>query len=282
MACLALGLCLALVLRVNDWPISWPRYLAYLSAIGLFLVGAAFAFWAYCCARMRYVLAGDELIIGWGWVQHRIPIRRIARLVSGRGENRIDMRGISWWGHHVGRARVAGIGEALFFSTHRSPEDVLYVQTRSLVYAISPQDPARFAAALQRLRGVAGGAAGEASAVRNWLAGHPLWGDRTAALLIAAAIALNVALFGSLFAVYPGLHTQVSLEFPPLGDETVIGDKKELLKLPGTALALLALNLSVALALHRLERPLTYLLLGASIFLQVAFWIGTAIAIKNA
>ena len=280
-AALALALAIALAVRAADWPIAWPTLLAYLAAIALFLLALLFAFWAYACSTLHYRLDPGGLLIRWGPVRHFIPIDRIEKLILGRGEDQPQLLGLSWWGHHVGRGVVQGLGEVLFFSTHRSPEEVIYVQTATATYGLSPQDPMRFSLEVKRFK-EAGRPRGSETVRRHPLAAHPLWTDRIAQGLAATAIALNVGLFAYIFAIYPGLSDPITIAFPPVGDITTLEAKREILRIPATALALLAVNLVGAVAFQWRERAATYLLLSGAVFLQLLFWVAAAIAVANA
>ncbi|MFQ6019534.1 MAG: PH domain-containing protein [Dehalococcoidia bacterium] len=283
-AALALALAVALAFRAAGWPISWPAYLAYLGAGLLLLVALLFAFWAYACSTLHYLLDRSGLLIRWGPLRHFIPIDRIEKLIPGRGEHQPRVQGLSWWGHHIGRGVVHGLGEVLFFSTHRSPEELVYVQTATATYGLSPQDSARFSMQVQRLQ-EAGGARSQATTAavhRDTIASHPIWSDRTIQALLFIAVALNLALFGYIFAIYPGLSDQIAIAFPPLGEVADLESKREILQIPLTALAILGLNVMVALGFQRWERTVAYILLLGGISLQLMFWVATGIAVHNA
>jgi len=281
-AALALSLSIALAIKAAGWPISWASFLAYLGAIALFLLALLFAFWAYACSSLRYLIDRSGLLIRWGPIRHFIPINGIEKLVLGRGEQRPHLRGLSWWGYHIGRGSVQDVGEVLFFSTHRSPEEEVYLQTAIATYGLSPQDPARFSQEVQRFQKVGRPASSEA-VQRHPLAAHAAWSDRIAQGLALAGILLNVALFGYLFAIYPDLSNRITIEFPPIGPITSLGSKREVLQIPAVALAILVADvLAAALAFQWRERAAAYLFLSGAIFLQVLFWVAAAIAIANA
>ena len=222
----------------------------------------------------------NGLTIAWGTIRHYIPMERIEGLSAGRGEDRPDLRGLSWPGLRVGRALVGG-KEVLFYSTHRSPEEIVYVRTPSATYAVSPQDPARFMAEVERFRQSAK-PAGSETVQRDIVGSHPIWADRVAQLLALAAILTNLALWGYVFAVYQDLSPQITIEFPPLGEVTDVHSRNELLVIPAAALAVLAVNLVAGLAFQWRERAATYLLLSGSVFLQLLFWVSAGIAVANA
>lgn len=274
-------LAIALVVRAAGWPISFPQFLAYTGAGLLVILAAVFAFWAYACFTMRYVLDRTGLVINWGPVRCHVPIDRIEALVHGRGEHRPQVMGLGWTGYHVGRGYVEPFGSVLFFSTHRSPEDLIYVQTAGATYGLSPANPIRFISEAQRFQQAAKPEP-RAPVERDVIAAHPIWADRVAQRLAFAGIALNVALWGYLFAVYPGLADEIPIEFPPVGEITTLAARIEILKIPATAAAILTVNLIGALAFQWKERAAAYLLLSGALFFQVLFWVAAAVAVANA
>ena len=276
-----LALALALLAKASGWPISFPQFLAYVGAGGLVVLSLVFGFWAYGCASLRYVLDGRGLTIVWGPLKHFVSIDRIKGLVHGRGEHQPKVQGLSWWGYHIGRGHAQGLGRVLFFSTHRSPEELVYVRTAEATYGLSPQDPLRFIMETKRFQKA--GQPVDGPAVRRQLpAAHPIWADRMAQQLVGTALLLNLALWGYLFAVYPDLSREITIQFPPIGDITALHSRQEILKIPGTATAFLAANLLAALGFQWREPAATYLLLSGAVLLQVLFWVAAAVAVINA
>ena len=137
----ALALSLALLARGLGWPVSWPQFVAYAGAGVMLAVAATFAFWAYACATMRYIVEHGRHHHPLGpdpppHPDHPHPAddpRPAAK--SARAS-----RGVSWFGYHVGRGEVGDEKRVLFFSTHRVPEDIVYIRTEDAIYAVSPQD----------------------------------------------------------------------------------------------------------------------------------------------
>ena len=278
---LALLLSLALVLKAIDWPVSFPGFLAWTGAVALLVLAGLFAFWAYGCYSLRYVMDRGGITVNWGLMKHFIAIDEVQKLIPGRGEQRPQVQGLSWYGYHVGRGRVEGIGDALFFSTHTSPEELVYVMTSGATYALSPRDPVRFIAEAQRFQ-QAGKPSAKSGVERDFLSGHPVFADHVAQILTLAAVALNVALWGFLMAVYPQLDNEITIEFPPIGDITGFQSRAEILNIPATATAMLATNLLAGLAFEWKERAATYLLLSGAVFFQAVFWIAAIVALVNA
>jgi len=282
-AIVALALLLAALLMAfaSPWAISAAKFLAFGSAFLLLALAAIFAYWTYACFAMSYALDETGLSIRWGLIRQFIPLNRIERCVPGREARLLEIRGVNWWAYHVGRATVPTIGEVLFYSTHGSPWELIYIVTSSGSYAISPENSIRFGMELQRLQHAETAAAAEAPRQRAehpLVAIHPFWLDRHGQALALIAVLANVALFGFVFAVYPGLADELNLAFPPLG-QVELRPKREVLQIPATALALLAVSLAAGLAVHKWERAASYLLLAGAILLQVLFWVAAAIAV---
>jgi hypothetical protein len=280
LSAIAAVLATALIVKATTWPVSLTQFVAIVSATVLIALAVVFAFWAYACYTLHYAVDRKGLTIAWGTIRHYIPMERIQGLSAGRGEDRPDLRGLSWPGLRVGRALVGG-KEVLFYSTHRSPEEIVYVRASSATYAVSPQDPARFMAEVERFRQSAK-PGGSETVQRDVVGSHPIWADRVAQLLVLAAVLTNLALWGYVFAVYRDLSPQITIEFPPLGEITEVHSRNELLMIPAAALAVLAVNLVAGLAFQWRERAATYLLLSGSVFLQLLFWVSAGIAVANA
>jgi hypothetical protein len=278
----ALLMALALLMRGLDWPTSFPQFLAYLGAGVMLVVALVFGFWTYACATMQYVVDPAGVSIRWGPVAHRIPASQIQSVARGKGGEAPKVAGVGWPGYHAGRGEAPGHERVLFFSTHRLPEDVVYVSTPTVTYGVSPQDPARFMSAIERARASGEDGGDEAVVERDVLAAHPIWSDRVAQLLLLGAVAVNVALWGFVLAVYPDLSNEIAIEFPPVGDIATLESREEILKIPATATAMLALNLFVAVLFQPRERAATYLVLSGTVFFQVVFWVAAVVAVINA
>ncbi len=277
----ALLLAALLFAKAVDWPVSWPQFLAYLGTAALILLACLFAFWSYCCASLRYTLDPGAITVIWGPIRHVISLSNIQGLSHGRGEQRPRIRGLGWRGYHIGQGYVDEFGDVLFFSTHRAPDDLVYVQTAGTTYGLSPRDPARFVAEAQRRR-QAGQDQSRDAVQRHLIAAHPIWADRTAQALAFVAVVVNAALWAFLFAYYPDLNSEITIEFPPIGEIANIHARGEIFKIPATATAILAVNLAASLFFQWRERAAAYLLLSGTIFFQALFAAAAAVAIINA
>jgi len=277
------GWCLVLagllVYRGLTADISLSTLAPHLAAAFFFGLAVLFGYWTYGCYTLRYVINRNGLAIRWGAIRQLIPLDQIERLVEGRQapEPRVD--GVSWPGHHVGRADVRRVGDTLFYSTHRSREELLYLVTPSQSYALSVPDRERFARDIQEAREQGPHVPVRQSPERYTVAAQPFWSDGTAQLLALTAILACAVVFGYVFARYPGLSPTIPLSFPPMGGVTRVASKEQLLTLPVTALGILVLNLGLAVLIHAWERAAGYLLLVAAIGLQAVFLVGAIIAL---
>jgi hypothetical protein len=283
LAAVALVLAVALLARAISWPASWPGFLAFTGAGVLAVLAGVFGFWAWACATLKYVLDHNGLAVRWGPVTHYVPLSAITVVTPGAPDAKPRISGLGWWGYHIGRGEVEGIGTVVFFSTHRSPQELVYVRTADVAYGISPMDPERFAAEVERFRSGDEEPDGRPATIyREPIAAHPIWADRVAQYLALAAIALNLGLWAFVLAVYPELSDQITIEFPPLGDITTLEDRSEILSIPATATALLGVNLVAGLIFEWKERAATYLVLSTTLFLQLLFWSAAVVAVINA
>ena len=255
----------ALLWRGLTLDISLQAFGPYVAATFFTGLGALFAYWTYGCLTMRYHLDRNGLIIHWGDIRQVIPMDRIQRLVPGRELPPPQISGVSWPGHHAGRAMVGDLGETIFYSTHRSHEELLYVVTEETSYAISVEDEVRFAEELQGHQKLGSLVSLPQVTERVALAGQPFWQDSLArALALTSMLACAVTL-GYVFQQYPGLPDSIPLSFPSLGGVTRVDDKRELLTIPITGMGLLAVNLVLGFFLHAWDRTVGYLLFLAAI-----------------
>ena len=109
--------------------VDLPAVGEYVAATFFFGLGLLFGYWTYCLFTLRYHLDRNGLTIRWGDIHQLIPIDRIQKLIPGRELPPPRVSGVSWLGHHVGRGTVEDLGEVMFYATHRTHEELLYVVT---------------------------------------------------------------------------------------------------------------------------------------------------------
>ncbi len=256
----------ALVIRGLSHEIALGIIALYVVASIFFALGLLFAYWTYSLGTLRYSLDRNALTITWGDIRQMIPMAQIERLVPGRELPNPHIAGVSWLGHHIGRAEVeGGIGDTLFYSTHRTPADLLYIVTADQSYAVSVEDEVAFAEAVQSQQRLGPLVAVPQVPDRLYLAAQPFWEDRTAQALALAAFATFFAMFAYVFQQYPDLPQSIAISFPQLDGITRVGSKDELLKLPTVGAVLLIVNLGLGFIAHSWERMVGYVLLLAAI-----------------
>jgi hypothetical protein len=274
-------LTLALVVRGMAEPVSLGIISLYVVAALFFFIGLLFVYWTYSLGTLRYTLDRNALTITWGDIRQLVPIAQIERLVPGRELANPHIAGVSWLGHHVGRGDIeGGVGETLFYSTHRSPEDLLYVVTHTQSYAISVEDEVAFAEAVQAQQRAGSLVAVPQTPDRLYLAAQPFWEDRIAQVLTMGAFAAFFVMFGYVYSEYPDLPQSIPLSFPQFDGITRVGDKHELLRMPMTGIGILLVNIALGFVAHAWERMVGYVLLLAAISAQCMLLAAAIIALN--
>jgi PH (Pleckstrin Homology) domain-containing protein len=272
---------LALVIRGVNHDVTLGIISLYVVASIFFFMGLLFAYWTYSLGTLRYTLDRNALTITWGDIRQMVPMAQIERLVPGRELQNPHIAGVSWLGHHVGRAHIeGGIGDTLFYSTHRSPSDLLYIVTPAQSYAVSIDDEVAFAEAVQAQQRLGSLVAVPQAPGRLYLAAQPFWDDRTAQVLALAAFATFFVMFAYIYQQYPGLPDTIALSFPKLSGVTRVGSKDELLKLPIAGVSLLLINLGLGFIAHAWERMVGYVLLTAAIAAEGILLAAAIIALR--
>lgn len=255
----------ALLWRGLRLPIDLPALGPYLASAFFLVLGCLFGYWTYGCLTLRYYLDRNGLTIHWGDIRQLIPMDRIERLVPGRERDPPRVTGVSWIGHHVGHGEVEGLGNVIFYATHRSHEELLYIVTPEQTYGVSVPDEVRFAEDLQGYQKLGALVSLPQVTERTSLAAQPFWHDTLAQGLALASFFMFAAMLGYVYHNYPGLPDSIPLEYTSLG----FGDKRDLLMIPTTGVGLLAINLGLGFVLHAWERAVGYLLFLAAIGAQI-------------
>ncbi len=251
----------ALLWRGFTQPIDLPALGLYLTATVFFALGCLFGYWTYSCLTLKYFLDRNGLIIHWGDIRQVVPMDRIERLVPGRELPAPKVTGVSWLGHHVGHGPVEGLGDAIFYATHGSHEELLYVVTPEQTYAISVADEVQFTEQLQGHQKLGQVVSLPQVTERHSVAALPFWHDTLAQILALAVIAGFVVMLGYVFQQYPGVPEKFAVQG--------FGDKSDLLSIPITGLGLLAVSLVLGFMLHALDRAAGYVLFLAGIGTQI-------------
>lgn len=248
--------------------------------LGAFMLGLGllFAYWTWGCSSMRYIVDRNALSIRWANVQQIIPLASIEKLIPA-DEEPIQIEGVNWTGHHVGRANISDLGDVLFYSSHRNPTDVLYVVTPEETYGISVPDNVFFAQTVQSHQS-RGPLFEQRQAVRRWgVPAQSFWLDPVARVLTLVLVGTFLLVMAYVLEMYPGLAQSVPLRFPSLGGVVRVADKSELLDIPRSAFGFFAVDLVLAVLLHSWERMVGYVLLLAGIAIQVMLLVAAIVAV---
>ncbi|MEJ2211668.1 MAG: PH domain-containing protein [Anaerolineae bacterium] len=270
---------IALILAVDGWLLAWlindslrPQEINFVSyLVGLIVLASlpilvALVYQVVSCLTLRYHLDRNGVV----------PIRDIQQVVPGHELKNppVRRRGLRWPGHERGAGMVPGIGRTRFLATRGLAQQLLLV-TPGLAFAISPDDLGGFMQGLAVRRELGPNRLLERALHKARPLTWSIWRDETAWVLLGAAVAINLALFGYLSARFPGLDFQLPLHFNNLGQADRIGVKMELFALPIIGIIILGTNLVLGLALYRRERAGSYLLWGAATAAQALFWLAT-------
>jgi hypothetical protein len=281
---LAIGLAAAVVLAgLAAGALAYLRaapfsFLAFLALCWLVVSLPALAFIAYRCyglARGRYVLSRNALVVEWGWRRELIPMATIGAvraITEPAAMAALRPHGVNWPGCLVGQAHLPEGGPVEFLATTSAQLVVIQYGERRL--ALSPADPQAFVQAFSDLQAEGPSAVIEPESLAPDFPRWSLWQDQLALGLIAAGAASVVILWGYLLLVYPSLDPTLGLSLNAQGQFDRTGAPLNLFLLPLIAGATWAVNTLLGLLLRRrtAERPMAYLLFGATLFAQGLAW----------
>jgi hypothetical protein len=256
-------------------------FLGYVAAAALLALAVLFAFWTHALATLSYAIDRNGLLITWGPTRQVVPLGAIERLVPGTAVGVPGVHGVSWLGHHVGHAEIERIGPVMFYSTHQSPEQVLYVMTAERNYAISVEDPHAFAREIQVRQELGPTTVVAHHVERTGAAAQSFWEDARARDLALVALGLCLTLWAYVIARFGSLPPTLDLTFPPgaRGELIAVSSREALLALPRAATALLVLNLLVGVFAHAHSRVAAYVLFITAALVQVAMALAVTLAL---
>jgi len=277
-------------------------------ALGLPLL--AWVGWrAYGLAAARYQLSDDALIVQWGRRRETIPLADIEdRHLGAEFEGELRPHGPNWPGLIVSRIDHPTLGAVQFLATTADKAGLVLLGYSDGWLALSPPDPPAFLEALRerqaalpgptQLAAESPGAPLAASAkattavaqqpetepttgaaVRLSLTGldprfWPLWHDRLALGLIAAAGLATLALTVYLLIIIPQLPAEIALRFDAQRRPVQFGAPEGLWLLAALAAAAWLVNTLLGALFHRRaeDRPLAYVLFGATLLMAALAW----------
>ncbi|MEP7216406.1 MAG: PH domain-containing protein [Anaerolineaceae bacterium] len=272
----------ALVLRLAlEANVELRSFAAYVVSAVLGLLGVAFANWTYALSTLTYSIDRDSLLIRWGFRRVIIPIETIQRMIPGRTLDETKVAGLNWWGCHVGHADVKRVGYTLFYSTHSSPDELLFLVTTDESYALTVLDQATFAEEIQG-RAVLGSLTHQVQrSAATGIAAVPFWRDRVAGVAAASGAVCCALMTGFVYWQYPDLPKVIQLSFPALGGIARVGDKHELLHIAYLGVGILVVNTVVGIAVHAWERAAGLWLFASGSALQLVLLAAAVVAVRT-
>ena len=257
-------------------------FLAWLACAVLVFMGMVFANWTFAVFSMSYAIDRNALTIRWGFRRVIVPIDTIQRMVPGRTLDEAKVSGLNWWGCHVGSADVKRVGFALFYSTHSTPDELLYVVTTDESYALTVLDQAAFAEEIQGRAAVGPVGRHLHRSTAHGVAAFPFWRDHVALAAAMTMVISCAAVCGYVYARYPGLPAVVEINFPSLGGIVRVGDKSQLLRIAYASLGIAATNLALGIVVHARERAAGIWLLSSGAMIQAVLFAAALLAFYRA
>jgi hypothetical protein len=267
---------LLVVLRAN--PLAPAGFISLLLLVASLPVVAWLVYRGYGLLRSRYVLSRNAIVVEWGDRRIVLPMALLDEVRAGAEVDAPVVRptGLTWPGSVVGTATVAGLGEVEFLAATEKPGLVLLRHAESWL-AISPANPTAFLDSLQTFRAEGPSVEIEPESVIPALQRWAVLQDRLALALIGVGGVSVLLLLGYLALVAGRLPAEIALHFDGQGAPDRFGPPTGLLILPAIAGFTWVANTVVGLWLHRrpTERAASYLLLGATLFVQALVWVAT-------
>jgi hypothetical protein len=216
---------------------------------------ALLGYLVYALWSLRYHLHRDALTIFWGAIQHVIPMGSIREVVRGAElEGQIEVRGVRWPGHLLGRGQIEGVGPTRFYATEPATSQLLVV-TPPLAYGISPANAEGFLDAFEIRQRMGPLHLVSHEQRQPGFLSWPFWRDQLAHLSLGLGLLLNVALFGYLCWRYPAL-AQI-----------------DMFKLPAIGLGVWIVNASLGVVIHARQRVAAHLLWAGAVAVQFLCWL---------
>ncbi len=264
-----------------DSSVQFRSFAVFAVTAVLVVLGLAFANWTYALSTLTYSINRDTLLIRWGFRRVSVPIDTIQRMIPGRTLDEAKVSGLNWWGCHIGHSDVKRVGYTLFYSTHSSPDELLYVVTTEESYALTVVDQAAFAEEIQARAALGPVDHQVQRSSASGIAALPFWRDRVAVIAAATGAVCCALLAGYVYWRYPELPKVIQLSFPALGGVVRVGDKSELLHVVYLGVGILAANTLLGIAVHARERAAGLWLFASSGALQFVLLTASVIAIQK-
>lgn len=274
---IALITLLVITAGVSFWQVfQTPVGMAFAIYVVLFLASAiplpVLAYRLYALGRANYQLDRNTLRLMWGMRVEEIPVSEIEWLRPVQGlVAPLALPLFRLPGSILGLTRQADIGEVEFMASES--DSLLLVATPRRVYAISPENPAAFAAAFQKIIEMGSLTPGKGrSEFPSFVVGRA-WESAWVRFLWLAGLALNVASLVWVSALIP-TSQQVPLGFGSGGAPLEAVPAAQLILLPLLSIVLFAIGwLAGVFFYRRADQQVLSLTLWASSALASLFFL---------
>jgi hypothetical protein len=264
-----------MVWRVSQAGISLEAFVLSLAIIGTLFLLALLGYWLYGLALSSFHVDRNALVIRWGATTQVVPMAGVTGVLSGDQAKRIThFRGARWPGLRVGYGVIEEVGPTLFFSTGALDNQVI-LTTSALAYALSPDDPAAFVEVVRHRLSMGPTQSVDQVSRQPEFFTWSFWNDRLGLALLGGALFLLTMLFGYISLRYPSLAERQPLHFDAAGQPDRWGTRVQVFTLPFIGLLALVANGGLGFLLYNRERPVSYLLWGGAIGVQLLVWVAT-------
>jgi hypothetical protein len=233
----------------------------------------------YALLRARYILERDGLRLRWGLRLEDIPLPEVEWIAT------LDELGfdlpvprLRMPGSLTGTLQVENLGTVEFMASER--RSLLLLGTHHKVFAISPEDVGQFRQSFQRAMEM-----GSLTPIAPFSALPAVflqraWSNRWARRLVLSSLVASLALFVIVSLIIPG-HSEVSIGFDAAGQPMPPVHPERLLLVPVLGSFVFLVDLLAGLFFFRKpeDKPVAYLLWGASVLTPILLLIATFIMI---
>ena len=249
-----------------------PNFLLFLLPVILAIPAVPFLLYRWNALRnSAYTLERDHIQLQWGLRVEVIPtnsilwVRPAADLLE-----KLRLPWFRWHGAVVGTRRFSREFTVEFLAS--SSRNLILIATYDRVFAVSPENPADFLQAYQRLTELGSLVPPQPQSVRATFLLARIWETKSARYLILAGFLLGLGLLIWVSIMIPN-RPEVSLGFTPSGEPREAIDGVRLMLLPILNAIFFMVNFFAGMFLFRRDeqRPLAYLLWGNTIFVAVLF-----------
>lgn len=256
-------------------PISAAQFWRIGGTTVAFVLALIFLYRAVALFRLRFRITRNGLTIRWGATTIRIPIDAIRAITPAPAMPVCTLLGITlprWW-----LCRREGMW---LFATGAASES-LVVKTATTEIYLSPGDTTAFVAAWEKRVPLGATQSWQSAVERRGPWANPLWFDRIARYLGAAAVLLTLILVGAVFTRYPSLPTAIHLPPSITGQTTAIINRAQLLWIPYSGVIILLLNGLLGIFWYKKDRLATYLLWSLTIVVEIGLWVGFRMVVQG-